>query len=289
MNVKTVLKKVLPPILVDAFHFMHPGEFYGLSGSFSSWEEAEQHLQKEYGAGYAEGNILQQVLAAVQEVRAGRAVFERDGVLFYEQEYNYPFLAALFYALNGCLSAGSKYPCVLDFGGSLGSTFFQNRELLASFSCRWHIVEQSHFVAAGCENVPEITFHESIESYIKHGEPPDVLLLSGVIQYFDQPYAYLERILAGHFKYILVDRSFFNDREPDNDRLAIQTVSPLIYSAAYPAWLFSWERVRKRIETDGYEEIMQWEASDRVPVKEAGGERWVLPTRGFLMERKRCV
>ncbi len=286
MNVKTVLKKVLPPILVDAVHCMHPGEFYGISGSFSSWEEAEQHLQKNFGAGYAEGNILQQVLAAVQEVRAGRAVFERDGVLFYEQEYNYPFLAALFYALNGCLSSGSKRPCVLDFGGSLGSTFFQNRGLLDPFSCRWHIVEQPHFVKTGRLHVPEITFHESVESYIEHGNPTDVLLLCSVLQYFDRPYEYLERMLAGHFKYILVDRSFFNDREPDNDRLAIQTVSPSIYSAAYPAWLLSWERVRKRIENAGYEEIMQWEASDRMSVKAAGGERWVLPTRGFLMERK---
>ena len=31
---------------------------------------------------------------------------------------------------------------------------------------------------------------------------------------------------------------------------------------------------------------MQWEAFDRMPVKEADGERWVLPSRGFLMERK---
>ncbi|MBE6094904.1 MAG: methyltransferase, TIGR04325 family [Schwartzia succinivorans] len=286
MTVKNVLKKVLPPILLDAFHFMHPGEFYGLSGSFSSWEEAEQHLQKEFGAGYAEGNILQQVLAAVQEVRAGRAVFERDGVLFYEQEYNYPFLAALFYALNGCLSSGSKHPCVLDFGGSLGSTFFQNRGILAPFSCRWHIVEQPHFVEVGRLHVPEITFHESVESYIEHGDPPDVLLLCSVLQYFDRPYEYMDRILGGHFKYILVDRSFFNDKEPDNDRLVIQTVSPSIYSAAYPAWLLSMERVRGRIEREGYEKVMQWEAFDRMPVKEEDGERWILPSRGFLVEWK---
>ncbi len=287
MNVKTVLKKVLPPVLLDAFHFMHLGEFYGLSGSFSSWEEAEQHLQKEFGAGYAEGNILQQVLAAVQEVRAGRAVFERDGVLFYEQEYNYPFLAALFYALNGCVSSGSKYPCVLDFGGSLGSTFFQNRGLLAPFSCRWHIVEQPHFVEAGRLNVPEIEFYESVESYLGKGNRADVLVLSSVLQYFDQPYAYLDQMLAGRFKYVLLDRSLFNDREPGKERLVIQTVSPAIYSAAYPAWLLSWAQVRERIERAGYKEVMQWESFDRMPVKEADGERWILPSRGGLLERKK--
>ena len=79
--VKKIIKAALPPILVDAVRSMYPEAFYGLSGSFSSWEEAEHHLQKKSRAGYAEGNILSQVLSAIQEVRAGRAVFERDGVL----------------------------------------------------------------------------------------------------------------------------------------------------------------------------------------------------------------
>lgn len=204
---------------------------------------------------------------------------------FYKQDYNYPFLAALFYALNGCLSSG-EHPCVLDFGGSLGSTFFQNRKLLTHFSCRWHIVEQPHFVEAGRANVPEIMFYESIESYIEQ-EPADVLLLSSVLQYFDQPYAYLERMLAGSFKYILVDRSIFNDRDSDNDRVAIQTVSPSIYPASYPVWLLSLEKVQERMRQAGYAEVMHWESFDRMPVKEKCGRQWILPSRGFLMERRK--
>lgn len=284
MNAKKVLKAILPPILVDALRSVCLGKFYGISGCFSSWDEAEQYVQKENGTGYAEESILQQVLAATQKVRTGHAVFERDGVLFYKQDYNYPFLAALFYALNGCLSSG-EHTCVLDFGGSLGSTFFQNQKLLAPFSCRWHIVEQPHFVEAGRANVPEVTFHESVESYIDQGGMPDVLLLSGVIQYFDQPYEYLKRMLAGNFKYILVDRGFFNDREPDKDRLAIQTVSPSIYPAAYPVWLLSLDKVQNKMRNAGYVEIMHWESFDRMPVKEESGRRRILSSRGFLMER----
>ena len=187
--------------------------------------------------------------------------------------------------MAACLRGGGQL-CVLDFGGSLGSTFFQTRKLLTPFACRWHIVEQPHFVEAGRLHVPEIEFHESIESYLAEGNRADVLFLSGALQYFDCPYDYLERMLAGQFQYILVDRCFFNDREPNKDRLAIQTVPPSIYPAEYPAWMLSWERVRERIEREGYEEVMQWESFDRMPVKETDGGRWILPSRGFLMERQ---
>lgn len=281
-----VLKAILPPILTDILRSLRKGKFYGLSGDFVSWAEAKEYVAREYGSGYAADNILEQVLAAIQEVRLGRAVFERDGCLFYEQEYNYPFLAALFYSLNDCLSTRGGHVDILDFGGSLGSTFFQNRKLLAPFSCRWHIVEQPHFVQTGRANVPEITFHESVEAYMENGESTDVLLLSGVLQYFDQPYTYLERMLSCGFKYILMDRTFFNDREPDKDRLTVQTVPPVIYSAAYPAWLLSGRRVGERIEQTGYEKVMQWESLDKMPVEEANGRRWTLPSLGILWKRK---
>ena len=285
-KLKSVLKAILPPILIDILRSLRKGKFYGLSGDFVSWPEAEEYVAREYGRGYAANNILEQVLAAIQEVRSGRAVFERDGCLFYEQEYNYPFLAALFYSLNDCLSTRGGHADILDFGGSLGSTYFQNRKLLVPFSGRWHIVEQPHFVQTGRANVPEITFHESVEAYMENGESTDVLLLSGVLQYFDPPYVYLERIMRGRFKYILVDRGFFNEKDLNNDRLTIQTVPPSIYRGAYPAWLLSLDKVRREIEQAGYKEIMQWESIDRMLVKEADGECWTLPSRGFLMERQ---
>ncbi len=47
------------------------------------------------------------------------------------------------------------------------------------------------------------------------------------------------------------------------------------------------ERLWEQIERAGYKEIMQWESFDRMPGKEADGERWILPSRGFLMERQK--
>ena len=47
---------------------------------------------------------------------------------------------------------------VLDFGGSLGSTFFQNKKFFSELKdVLWNIVEQPHFVKAGVENIQDDT------------------------------------------------------------------------------------------------------------------------------------
>ena len=73
----------------------------------------------------------------------GKVIFERDSVLFDKKENNYPLLANVMYALscfprNECID-------ILDFGGSLGSSFFQNRDRLLGYKYNWHIVEQVNF------------------------------------------------------------------------------------------------------------------------------------------------
>ena len=76
----------------------------------------------------------------------GRAAYERDSVLFEEVEYVWPLLASLMWV--GARHLGSLN--VLDFGGSLGSTYFQNRIFLATLpSVRWNIVEQPRHVEVG--------------------------------------------------------------------------------------------------------------------------------------------
>ena len=71
-------------------------------------------------------DILDKVLAATLKVKQGQAVFERDSVLFDEIEYSWPLLAGLMWA---AASNGGKLN-VLDFGGALGSSYYQNRKFL---------------------------------------------------------------------------------------------------------------------------------------------------------------
>ena len=278
---KKIIKALLPPIVLQLRYIGRP--FYGIKGDFVSWEEVEGVLQHEGLQDYAADNILQTVWEAVRTVREGKAEFERDGVLFYEKDYNYPLLAALFYALARLGKAAN----ILDFGGSLGSTYYQNRQILleTGMTVDWNIVEQEKFVKLGRSHLPEIQFFSSIEEFMQAGKAADILLLSGVLQYFDEPYRYLERMLKAKFRYILIDRTFFNF-EPHRDRLAVQHVPPAIYKAQYPVWLLSYEKVMRMMEEAGYRDICRWDSFDRIPVAYGVSQKKDLISKGYLMLRK---
>ncbi len=88
-------------------------------GDFATWEEASAQC-----AGYDAEDILAKVLAATLKVKSGEAACERDSVLFDDIEYAWPVLAGLMWA---AARNGGKLN-VLDFGGALGSSYFQNRK-----------------------------------------------------------------------------------------------------------------------------------------------------------------
>ena len=89
------------------------------SGDYQNWEEASAHCTN-----YENASILKKVKAALIEVRDGRAAFERDSVLFQTPDYNWPLLSTLLWAFG----KESNTLTILDFGGSLGSTYFQHRQ-----------------------------------------------------------------------------------------------------------------------------------------------------------------
>lgn len=277
---KKMIKAFIPPVFLSLRNVVQP--FYGIEGKFPSWAEAQAALNHDGLADYAADNILQTVWQAIQAVREGKAEFERDGVLFYEKDYNYPLLAALFYALA---HVGQRAD-ILDFGGSLGSTYFQNKDMLAAYGddIHWSIVEQKHFVEFGRERLPEIQFFFSVDDFLTAGKSSDILLLSSVLQYFDDPYQYLAQILKAKFKYMLVDRTLFNFGG-EGDRIAIQYVPPTIYAAQYPVWLLSYEKVMYMMKEGGYREICRWDSFDRMLVRDGLFRQRTLCSRGVLMER----
>src|SRR5215475_3829712 len=94
---------------------------YGWKGDYSSWEAA-----KKQAGSYDDGIILEKVEQAALKVRNGEATYERDSVLFDRIEYSWPLLAALMW-----VAARNKGKLtVADFGGSLGSSYFQNKVFL---------------------------------------------------------------------------------------------------------------------------------------------------------------
>ena len=111
------------------------------TGNYATWDEAKKNC-----LGYDAPNILEKVKASLLKVKNGEAVYERDSVLFDHVEYSYPLLISLLYIAT----ASENKLRLLDFGGSLGSSYYQNRNFLNRLELlEWSIVEQNHFVKCG--------------------------------------------------------------------------------------------------------------------------------------------
>jgi putative methyltransferase (TIGR04325 family) len=147
---------------------------------------------------------LTRVRDATRMVCDGKAVYERDSVLFERIEYSWPLTAGLMWA---AARHGGELR-VLDFGGSLGTTWRQNRRFLDGLkTVRWHIVELKHFVACGRKEfqTEELRFYDSIEECLKEAKV-DGIVLSGVLQYMEDPYALADDICAIGLDFLLFDR-----------------------------------------------------------------------------------
>ena len=187
--------------------------------------------------GYDSDSILEKCKTSLLKVKNGEAAYERDSVLFDEIQYSWGLLAGL---QKAALENEGKL-CVLDFGGSLGSTYYQNKEFLNSVKqLQWCIVEQSHFVDFGklyFEN-EQLKFYYTIEECLSNHKP-DVILLSSVLQYLEKPYEWIEKIINLGIPNIIIDRTAFVNNE--RDILTIQNVPEEIYKASYPSWFFNKE------------------------------------------------
>src|SRR5262249_2040710 len=149
--------------------------------------------------------ILDKVIDATLKVKRGEAAYERDSVLFEDIDYNWPVAAGLLWAAARC----NGRLAVLDFGGALGSTAYQNSRFLQGlpYVC-WNVVEQPHYVAAGRAHVQDETlrFHETIEACASEASP-NAVLLSSVLQYLEDPRAVLARVNRIDPEVIIVDRT----------------------------------------------------------------------------------
>lgn len=214
----------------------------GWFGDYSSWAEV-MALTEGYDAGF----ILQRTKNSLLKVKNGEALYERDSVIFDRKEYPFPLLSFL---LHSAAIKGRSLN-VLDFGGSLGSTFFQIREFLTPNVCHsWNVIEQSHYVESGKAHFEDqqLKFYYNIDACLADKEI-DFILVSRSVQYLEEPHLFLQKLADYHFDFILFDRTAFHYET--NDRLTVQHVCPDIYEAAYPSWFFDEEKFLNHF-TDKY-------------------------------------
>ena len=219
------------------------------SGNFPDWISASEATE-----GYQASQILAKVKDSVLKVKNGEAVYERDSVIFNEIQYSWALLAIL---LKIAIENNNKLS-IIDFGGSLGTSYFQNKHFLTDLEeLKWSVVEQEHFVKTGSDEIADnhLNFYFSIEEaqkVVRH----NVLLLSGVIQCLDRPYDWIDKFLNYNFEYIIIDRTTFTTEI--KDRLAIQNVPENIYKASYPTWFFNEQKFIEIFESH-YDLIARFE------------------------------
>ena len=168
---KIILKKILPPLVSD---FLRNSQTIHFTGNYNSWDEASRKC-----LGYDDYLILKKVKSSALLVKTGKAVYERDSVIFENIEYSWPLLSGLLYSAvknKGVLR-------VMDFGGSLGSTFFQNRKFISEIpEAIWGIIEQESFYKFGRDHIQgdKLIFFKSIKECV-HSINPTVVIFSAVL------------------------------------------------------------------------------------------------------------
>jgi putative methyltransferase (TIGR04325 family) len=270
---KSVVLDWLPPI-VTRWLRRQRGEGIRFEGEFATWDEAASRC-----TGYDAQGILNKVLDATLKVKRGEAAFERDSVLFDEIEYSWPMLASLMWA---AARNGGKLN-VLDFGGALGSSYFQNFAFLQTLpEVRWSVVEQAHYVDAGVAHVQDelLRFYKTIEECLSENQP-NVILLSSVLQYLDSPNKVMEILLQSGAMCLIIDRTPFSAET--KDKILIQKVPSSVYEGSYPMRVFSKEKFMRILDAD-WREVASNLSPEAFVQSTEGGE---FSFQGMLLERRR--
>lgn len=230
-----LVKQFIPPIFKTLRWYSFKD---GWKGDYRSFSEAQQKA-----TGYDAQPILEKIISTTKKVRDKEIAYERDGIEYDTVKMNFNLLNSLLLVAsrnNGNLN-------VLDFGGSLGTTYFQNLPFLDGLnSLTWNIVEQPNYVVAGKEHfeTDQLRFYENIASCMKE-QKPNIIIFCGVLQYIDDTYELLHTVKESGIPYLLLDFVGYSGR--DTDRITVQHVPPVFYGvdASYACRFFAKEKINR--------------------------------------------
>ena len=211
-------------------------------GNYNSWLKA-----KKKSLGYDDENIFNKSKDSFLKVINGKAKYERDSVAFYSNNINYPLIELLNFIQN----KSKKTLNVLDFGGSFGSTYFQNLIFLRNHNkFNWLVVEQKHVVdyIKNFKLNRNLFFFPSIQDCFKK-KKPDIVLFSGVLQYLSNPFSYINFLLRKKIKHFLILRTPFQKNKVS---IKIQVIPDHIFKATLPLRVFNENKFMKYFKYNNY-------------------------------------
>ncbi len=88
---KQFIKSLIPLIMLNIIKNMKNSK-YGWSGDYKTWQEAQDD-----STGYDTDKILQTVKSSLLKVKNGKAIYERDSVIFDKIQYSWELLAGLMF------------------------------------------------------------------------------------------------------------------------------------------------------------------------------------------------
>lgn len=200
----------------------------GWSGNYESWQDAMKDC-----TGYDDPSITEKTLSSIVETKDQSDRYERDSSII----EGTPDFA--FNSLRWIKSFAKENKInLVDFGGSLGSSFFQLKPSLDNYSVKWNVIEQEHVAAVGKSKLEneQLKFFSNFQN-IPDASSISTFFSSSAIQYLQDPYKVLHDLNLGQFNYLIFDR--LSVLESDKDRLTIQVVPKKRYKAIYPCWFLS--------------------------------------------------
>lgn len=268
-----MLKKIIKKLLSYFSGRTAPLQDVVFYGNFSDWESAARRTD-----GYDRPEILERVKESAAAVRDGRALFERDSVQFHKEEFSASFLACMAYIL----AHSNRKLNVIDFGGSLGSTFYQYRQLFGGLKqLSWSVVEQENFVKLGQRDFQSdsLSFFKTMQEAIDENGIPDLILFSSVLQYLRDWDLCLKQAQDFNPRFIIIDRTPLLEADTAH-RICIENVPETIYKASYPCWFFERSSFLRQVN-DSFRlvfDLESWESWDLGDVR--------VTNRCLLLERK---
>jgi putative methyltransferase (TIGR04325 family) len=249
-----LIKKIMIYFL-EIILFLEKNYKIDFSGIYENWEDARNNSK-----GYDDQKILKRVKHTTSLLLSKKRAYERDGILLDKNEYPYQILLIILRA-----AIENKNKCkVIDFGGSLGSTYYNNRSFFKDIKdLKWIVVEQNNFVKIGNKYFSNkiINFNDKIENATKQFKKPNVVIISGVIQYLNNPYQILKKIIKTNADYIVIDRSPFLKK--GKTIITVQKIPKKIIDSSYPIWLFNETEFKKHFKKN-YHELATFDALDGV-------------------------
>ena len=252
-------------------YYHHIFKKSGWFGSYSDWDKAAYEAK-----GYDEESIFRKVFEANIKVHKSAALYERDGLIFNQGDYSWELLTSLF------LSSINNHNQlnVIDFGGSLGSTYIQHKPMIKYFDkISWNVIEQTHFVDAGIEHftTDNLHFYHSLDQCLASNKC-NIILLCSVLQYIDKPYTLLNEIIKTRVPFIYIERTLFNsDLTVTEDLITVKKVPKSIYKASYPCYLLSLKKFSDYM-SDDYELISEFNGVNLHDIR--------VSSKGFLFKLK---